>query len=230
MADISTIEYRLKSLRSEIEEAGFSIVGGTGQLSKSAERRELESMPSLAVLQAELKRALDANKKPNPTTANKIFQVNAKIAKRQELEKKFDKSKFITKANALLTKLSVIENDFNAEMGMLKMANLERRGLAEEARKKEQERRVLANRSQELQLRRQQIRTNSDYQRLVDDAERYGQDVHRFSAEQEKTKSKIRQFQSRFEKVMAIPPQTLDRVQREMTLLKKSLEQARMGR
>ncbi len=230
MADISTIEYRLKSLRSEIEAAGFSIMGATGQLSKSAERRELESMPSLAVLQAELKRALDANKKPNPITADKVFQVNAKIAKRRELEKKFDKSKFIAQANALLAKLGVIENDFNTEMGVLKMADMERRGLAEEIRKVEQDRRILANQSQELHLRQQQIRTQNDYQRLAHDASSFQQQVHGFSSEQQRVQSKVRQFQSRFEKIMAIPPQTLDRVQREMALLKKSLEQAKMGR
>ncbi len=230
MADISTIESRLKSLRSEVEAAGFSIVGMSGQLAKSAERRELEAMPSLAVLQGEMKRAMDQNKQASPAGANRVFQITQKIARRRELEKKFDKSKFIAKADDLLAKLSIIQNDYDSIMGSRRMAETEGRSLSEKARKVEQERSHLANQYRELQLRQKEIRTGDDYRRVVDDSKRLGQQLHSFSAEQEETKSKIRQFTSRFEQVAGIPPQTILRVKTELDLIKKSLEQAKLGR
>lgn len=230
MADISTIEYRLKSLRTEIEEAGFSIAGASGQLTKSAERREFEALPSAAVLQGELKQAMDQNKKARTAGTNKVFQISQKLARRRELEKQFDKSKFIAKANALLAKLTIIENDYNTEMGVLKMAGMEKQILGEEARKLEEERRRLVNQSQELQLRQREVRTDDDNRRLVEDADRLSLQMQTFFTKREALESRIRQFTSKYERVTAIPPQTIARVKRELDLQKKSLEQAKMGR
>ncbi len=233
MADLSTIEYELKDIESAAQATGISIVSESGQVIKSAEQRKLESEPSKAELQAELKRtmsdtrAVGVNKANDRLKAQRAYEIQQKIIERGKLDAKHDPSKQQGKIRDLEVKLTAVERKLNAEFGDLQTEEMEKRSLAEEVAKLEQKRHALLNQEQELQLRQARVQPENDEGRLVGDAQRLGNEIRAFQADYEKEGTKIRQFQVKHRGRMAISRDTLDRIKRKIGALKKTFENAR---
>lgn len=233
MADLSAIEYELKDIESAASATGINIVSESGQVIKSEEQRKIESEPSVADLQAELKRTMSdtrvggGNKANDRLKAQRAYEIQQKIIAREKLDAKHDPSKQQGKIRDMEAKLNNVERKLEAEIGGLQTEEVEKRGLAEEIAKLDQERRSLLNQDQELELRRTHVQTRSDADRWLGDEQRLGNEARAFQAEEEKEKSKIRQFEVKHRGRMAISREILDRIRRKIKALRKTFENAR---
>lgn len=233
MADLSTLEYELKDIEAAAQATGVNMVSESGQVIKSEEQRKLETEPSKADLQAELKRtmsdtrAVGVNKANDRLKAQRAYEIQQKIIERGKLDAKYDPSKQQGKIRDLEAKLDNVESKLEAETGGLQTEEMEKRVLTEEIEKLDQKRHSLLNQDQELELRETHVQTRSDADRWLGDEQRLSNEARAFQAEEEKEESKIRQFEIKHRGRMAISRETLDRIKRKIRALRKTFENAR---
>lgn len=233
MADLSTLEYELKDIEAAAQATGVNMVSESGQVIKSEEQRKLESEPSKADLQAELKRtmsdtrAVGVNKANDRLKAQRAYEIQQKIIARGKLDAKYDPSKQQGKIRDLEAKLDNVESKLEAETGGRQTEEIEKRVLTEEVEKLDQKRHSLLNQDQELELRKTHVQTRSDAERWLGDEQRLSNEARAFQAEEEKEESKIRQFEIKHRGRMAISRDTLDRIKRKIRALRKTFENAR---